>query len=171
MALYPCPECGSEVPTDARACPNCGKPMEFEQVKPQPTANNKVLIGCFWIVILLVWAVVACPRSKSSQELTSASQGASAPPILTGSRMSIAGAHWWGFRDKGTLDRAMDLASQSDQAASKNYMMQLVATGLCIPFKDGEEVSVDDSSTFSGTVKIRRKGETSGWWTYAKALR
>jgi len=40
MALIPCPECGREVSSAARACPNCGYPVAENMlpVEPQPRA-------------------------------------------------------------------------------------------------------------------------------------
>lgn len=58
MALVKCPECGSEVSSQAASCPNCGMPMKQEEkaAPPQQASQTKngCGIGCGLLLLLAV---------------------------------------------------------------------------------------------------------------------
>jgi len=72
MALHPCPECGSQVSSQAVACPKCGCPASAaakptDAGKPQkskPAGHVGTVPGC--LVILLTFAGIAVVASRSS---------------------------------------------------------------------------------------------------------
>jgi len=57
VTLIKCPECGTEVSSEAAACPKCGHPL---QAKPSGGINTKDpvhVIGIILVVIILLLAV------------------------------------------------------------------------------------------------------------------
>lgn len=59
MALIQCPECGTEVSSEAAACPKCGHPL---RAKPSGGINAKDpvhVIGIVLVIIILLIGVVS----------------------------------------------------------------------------------------------------------------
>ena len=59
MALVKCRECGKEISSEAKNCPNCG-------AKPK----NKVAAGCAGVLVLLVFIIVIASFFGSDQKST-----------------------------------------------------------------------------------------------------
>ena len=64
MPLIACPECGREVSTAAKACPNCGFPVAEKNVQPDTTNGDELLAEVrpswwryFWLLIF-AWLIV-----------------------------------------------------------------------------------------------------------------
>ena len=58
MALVKCPECGTDVSSEAAACPKCGHPL---QAKPAGGVNPKDpvhLIGIILVAIILIGCIL-----------------------------------------------------------------------------------------------------------------
>ncbi len=94
-----------------------------------------------------------------------------APSLAKGGHTSVQPSEWIGYRDMDTLQRATRLAVEGDKAAYSKLMGNGVARGICNMLKPGEEVFVEDTAMFFGLVKIRREGETNGWWTNSEAVK
>jgi hypothetical protein len=62
MALNPCKECGTEVSTEAKACPKCGAPI----------SKSKVAGGCLVLILLaavfLIFVMVVGSNGRSSSD-------------------------------------------------------------------------------------------------------
>ena len=51
MALIECPECGSEVSSEAAACPKCGHPL---RAKPSGGINMKDPVHAIGVILLVI---------------------------------------------------------------------------------------------------------------------
>jgi hypothetical protein len=56
MALYPCPDCGRRVSTQADACPHCGAPAA-DVVYVEPTREDPTLAVLSMVFYLLLYPV------------------------------------------------------------------------------------------------------------------
>ncbi|MBU1040036.1 MAG: hypothetical protein KKF77_02920 [Proteobacteria bacterium] len=108
------------------------------------------------------------PTNAPAQAVQAA---ATASPKALDGRMTIQPGDWIGYRDRDTLERATKLATQGDKAAYTQLMGNGIARGICTMFKPGEEVFLEENALLAGLVKIRRKGEISGWWTNFEAVK
>src|SRR5437870_240847 len=66
MALINCPDCGNQVSDQARACPNCARPIvPFTPIQREVAKNVAGLSsGCFWMIVgilLLVLSPILVP--------------------------------------------------------------------------------------------------------------
>ena len=58
MALINCPECGSQVSSTAKNCPNCGVTIDNSIHCPKcGSTNTKVITGTNKIFSMIVWGV------------------------------------------------------------------------------------------------------------------
>lgn len=64
MALIPCPECGQEVSTSAKSCPQCGFPVAEKLTGSAPAPADELLAEVrpswwryFWL-LLFAWLIV-----------------------------------------------------------------------------------------------------------------
>ena len=64
------------------------------------------------------------------------------------------------------LDRIVEFAVQRDPEAFN----KMILSGQCIMMKPGVPVYIMDTKIFSGSVKIRPKGETAGLWVIREAI-
>ena len=55
MALIKCPECGSQMSSEAKACPACGKPSKTAGKREQ---NSKQAQGCGLMVLGLLMGFI-----------------------------------------------------------------------------------------------------------------
>lgn len=80
MALKPCRECGREVSTEAKSCPNCGAE---NPVKKQSIGQKRVGTGTGCLIILgiflvTMWVASLCSDNNSTVERTSTVESSSA---------------------------------------------------------------------------------------------
>jgi hypothetical protein len=61
-------------------------------------------------------------------------------------------------------------AYKNDAEALHAYAILALASGECVTFNKGEKVYKVERSIWSGTVKLRRKGDLSEYWTIAMAI-
>lgn len=68
MALIQCPECGKQISSQAKACPECGLPGHAARAKtfkaqavanPPPSRTFKQNVGLFLLIILVFLGFVA----------------------------------------------------------------------------------------------------------------
>jgi hypothetical protein len=60
---------------------------------------------------------------------------------------------------------------QDDTDAFKQQLMSDVVAGECVLFTNGDTVHVEDTAIFSGSVQVRRHGETTAYWTNLEAVK
>jgi len=66
MALIKCPGCGSNVSENARACPNCGEPIDTAVRCPKcGSKNTKVISGASKVFSVAMWGVFAANKVMS----------------------------------------------------------------------------------------------------------
>ena len=53
MALIKCSECGKEISSEAKVCPNCGKPLVIEQPIAQEDTSD-----CSKVAIISIGAIL-----------------------------------------------------------------------------------------------------------------
>ena len=136
MALKPCRECGKEVSTKAKTCPQCGVPHPTSQLDP----GTKQALGCLALIIVVVVIVKigsetsAPPATNNAQTATpSAARGSSTrkrsgnptvPKQPSATRAAPPGAHringdhWFGCMDRDEFGRLVNYAAQNDQRLS-----------------------------------------------------
>ena len=95
----------------------------------------------------------------------SASMDAAAP-----GEKRIDGSSWIGCIDRDHYEELVEIASTGDNEAFRKTLVARVLVGQCIMFKDKETVYVTDTAIFSGLVQLRKKGETTKYWTGIEAI-
>ena len=69
MPLIKCPGCGKDVSSIAKACPNCGEPIDTAIHCPKcGSANVKVISGGSKTASILMWGVFAANKVLSKYE-------------------------------------------------------------------------------------------------------
>ena len=72
----------------------------------------------------------------------------------------------FGCASRDYFEKVAAFNRQGDKEASQRALAVGLISGECSSFAVGTLVYVEDTATFSHLVKIRRKGETTGYWTY-----
>lgn len=171
MALHPCPECKREISTDAKACPHCGKKAGQEATRARWNALPKAMrisligAGCFFALAMWISSAADKPAPSAAAPAVQAAKATPSGPT------KVQPGQWFGFRDREMLERESKLAYTGDKTAWSKLMGQGAASGAIVKLTPGEEVFVEDTAMLAGLVKIRRKGETSGWWTNFEAVK
>ena len=81
---------------------------------------------------------------------------------------TIKGKSYFGCTQKKDFDDVVSLISQGDREAFEKALGFGISMGVCTMFKEGETVYVVEPGFVS--VKVRRKGDPSGYWTYMEAI-
>lgn len=76
----------------------------------------------------------------------------------------------FGCQTREVFERQVDYALQKDEQAWTQLMTAAMMTGECTQFEVGERVFITDS-TWTGLVKIRRRGEIEEFWTYYETIK
>jgi hypothetical protein len=81
--------------------------------------------------------------------------------------MRINGENRFGCSDREYFDRLGKIGGQGDEAALADGIRMGFASGVCVPFKAGEPVYLEENQW--GIIKVRRPGEQTGYWTFTEA--
>ena len=84
--------------------------------------------------------------------------------------ISYESSSWFGCSDREYFDQIVKYIVDDDKQAAEQALNAGILYGECTIFFSGEQVYLTDTAIFSGLVKIRRKGETQDFWTYAEAV-
>jgi predicted metal-dependent enzyme (double-stranded beta helix superfamily) len=77
---------------------------------------------------------------------------------------------YFGCQNRETTHTLVKIATQGDSEAMNKVLTEGFLSGDCIAFAPGDIVFITDHGGFlSGTVKIRRQGETESYWTITEA--
>jgi len=69
MALIKCPECGKEVSDTAKACPNCGAPIDTSIRCPKCGSSDvRIISGASKAVSIALWGVFAANKVLSKYQ-------------------------------------------------------------------------------------------------------
>lgn len=98
-----------------------------------------------------------------SQPVTSDAPTQEIPP----GAMRINGEHRFGCSDREYFDRLGKIGGQGDEAALADGIRMGYASGVCVPFKAGEPVYLEENQW--GIIKVRRPSEQVGYWTFMEA--
>ena len=126
----------------------------------------KIIMGGIAIILVFFIAIgmfVPAPVIPESKQEVPISRNLS--------EKHIVGDSWFGATSKKELEEITRYAAQKDDQAFKETMITGIANKKLTFFKNGEEVYLMDTAIFSGLVKVRRKGETVGYWTYLEAVK
>lgn len=67
MAMVKCPECGGRVSDKAKACPNCGAPIDTKVYCPKCGGSNcSVISGASKVASIAMFGVFAANKVKST---------------------------------------------------------------------------------------------------------
>ena len=72
--------------------------------------------------------------------------------------------------DRDEFGRLVNYAVQNDQEALSQALTRAVYNGTCTLFQNGETVYLTDTGIFSGVAKVRKRGETTEYWTNMEAI-
>jgi hypothetical protein len=75
----------------------------------------------------------------------------------------------FGCADEDYFKKIVTIAAQGDQVAFKNTLVAGVSTGACTLFKEGEPVYL--AKLGLATIKIRREGDATEYWTTAETIK
>lgn len=95
--------------------------------------------------------------------------------FLTSSSLAFADSKtilsdgYFGCIDENKFKKIVTYVSQGDREAFKQSLGTEILSGKCTMFSKGEEVFLVDVAMLSGMVKIRRKGDTTEYWTNREA--
>lgn len=115
MALVKCPECGKEISSDAKACPNCGHPLTTPKKKMSKAAK---------IILIIVAVLIAAP--------TLTFVGCIGTAAIFSSYGKVGGAELTVTLEDGTEEKiaANELKTEweeNEMAASEKYSGQQVS--------------------------------------------
>ncbi|MCD7773985.1 MAG: hypothetical protein LUG85_06460 [Clostridiales bacterium] len=72
MAIIKCPECGNQVSSMAKACPQCGCPIDTNVYCPKcGSSDTSVISGVSKAASVAMWGVFAMNKVKSSYKCNS----------------------------------------------------------------------------------------------------
>ena len=74
MALKKCPDCGTDVSTEAPTCPKCGRPIASAK---KGSKNISTGWGCLIIVVATIWIVASLSGNNDSTESASGTSSGS----------------------------------------------------------------------------------------------
>ncbi len=83
----------------------------------------------------------------------------------------VVGESHFGCGSKDYFSKLVGYAVDKDIEAFKKGLAVGLLTGQCTLFKNGETVFVTDTSIFSGLVQVRRKGDTTTYWTNMETVK
>ena len=83
----------------------------------------------------------------------------------------IDGDGWYGCSSKEYYEKLVVLVDDGDKEAFSKALTAGIMGGVCVSFKGGERVYIDDTDYSSGIVNIRREGSVSGYWIKSGAVK
>ena len=75
-----------------------------------------------------------------------------------------------GCTEVDQLNQLASIVGSGDKEASSKALKSAFLSGKCILFSKGDQVFLEDA-TWTALVKLRKKGETQGYWTFAEAIK
>ena len=168
MALIPCPSCSRSISTEATSCPGCGHPLtrelaaaqQRELLKQKQDAKNGAL-GCLVMVGLLAGAITYCSSSDTEQQRPAVAR-----------QNQIAGDGHFGCISRETNDQLTRYTAQGDQRAFSQVLSSAYASGACTRFRAGEPVVIMGTAGFlASSIRVRRAGEVTEYWTVREAVK
>ena len=75
-----------------------------------------------------------------------------------------------GCTEVDQLNQVASIVSSGDKEASSKMLKSVFLSGKCIIFSKGDQVFLEDA-TWTALVKLRKRGETQGYWTFAEAIK
>ncbi|MFV0676693.1 hypothetical protein [Variovorax sp. tm] len=109
------------------------------------------------------------PPAKPSPAV--AAPAASAKPTVRadGSHIVSRGSSA-GCASKEAYEQLTKIAVQGDKEAFTKALAAGVLSGQCVIFKRGQVVFIDDTSIFSGLVRLRPQGQVQAYWTAMETI-
>jgi hypothetical protein len=145
----------------------------FTRLSEQPQADpfKKWIIGLL-VTLAILWPAHSVYRFNHPRPVTrkAADDRAREPPATDFSRR-ISGTNWVGCLDRDFFKQLVGFAAVKDNEAFARSLNAGLQLGACTRFQPGEVVFLEEAGIFSGLVRIRRKGETSAYWTNTEAIR
>ncbi len=130
-----------------------------------------LLVSCSLLFLAVMFGpkdadkLPAALSPTAKQGLNTPAQGPDKPV-----RMIVQPGVWFGFRDRDRLEGIIKLGLRGNKDAWERLVAEGVTDGPTIPLKPGDEVYFVDIDIPGGMTKVRRKGETNGWWTNIEAV-
>ena len=75
-----------------------------------------------------------------------------------------------GCTEVDQLNQLASIARSDDNEALSKALKSTFLSGKCIFFSKSDQVFLEEA-TWTGLVKLRKKGETQGYWTFTEAIR
>lgn len=118
------------------------------------------MLGIMMVVAMII-GIRSCAKDGSTKQATS--------KVHITKDKRILGDNWYGCSSRAYLNKLVDYCRDDDVQAFKAAINAGLLTGMCTYFQDGEVVYLTDAS-WTGLVKIRRKGELKEFWTFTEAV-
>lgn len=83
---------------------------------------------------------------------------------------NITKEHHFGCKSREVYDRLGLIVAQGDREAFSKGLTAALEINECVRFKIGDTVFIEDTSIFSGSVKVRPQGELNGYWVPIEAI-
>lgn len=83
----------------------------------------------------------------------------------------ISGDSWFGATTKAKFSKLVNYVLEKDEPAFKKALTVGLLNETVTVFKNGEVVYIVDTAIFSGLVKVRKRGETTEYWTNLEAVK
>ncbi len=123
------------------------------------------------LLVLALMLILAYGSSSSSNSSSRSRSSSSSPRSAAPSgEKRIDGDNWFGCQSRDYFEKIVGFAAQRDNEAFSKALAAGILQGNCIRFTARETVFLEDTAIFSGLVKVRRKGETSEYWTNLEAV-
>ncbi len=129
----------------------------IKQSEINKQSNKKLLKLIFLLLILLVAFSSVFENKKSSSSFNNTH--------------IISADGYIGCLNKEQLKRMVSYVAVKDIGAFGKSLNIGIESGACTPLNAGEEVYVTGSKSFSGLIKIRRKGSFVEYWTNIEAIK
>lgn len=132
--------------------------------------------GCFGAIGLIIFIIV-CVRGcdpfnwfSSPTRITESTQKEIKTVSSIGDLVPVTKDGWFGFVAESDLKKISEYIVAKDDEAFKKAMMVLLMSDMAISLQKGDMVYVVDRSVWKGTIKIRKKGELSEYWTFKEVI-
>ena len=137
MSMIKCPECGNEVSSEAKSCPNCGKPM---------TKKNKHLGCLIGILVVIIIGIIIGLYNRSVSENYKDTTKSSSPAYNQDQIISKT----LGSIDEETYSVVSNCMQKKDFDTIKKYM----ALGTVVMLDPGTKISILSTSLSKTKAKI-----------------
>lgn len=117
-------------------------------------------LGVIAALLVILMMMVQCSANRAPAY-------SSTPTSSTPGVKYISGDGWTGCPQRETYEQLSSYVAQGDREA----FQKLLSSSDCISFNDRDKVYLEEVPPLGAVLKVRRSGETTGYWTAAEAVK